>query len=934
MNSATPVTDAAFEAFLHCDTKTYLLHESIDNQSKFDVWEDSLGHQFKQRVSEWLKSSFGDEVYVGTPSRRMLKQGSHRIVLRPLIKSSDLCTEPDALWRTPSDLERHDFRYSPVRFVRNEKVSRFDKLLLAFDALALNRFSSNPFGSGKLIYGSQHRILTVPLAKLLENARHSVVQLIKRQKSGVPPPLVLNKHCPECIFRARCRQAAVEKDDLSLLANMTAKEREKLNDKGIFTVTQLSYTFRPRRRRRFKDSQTFKHEPALKALAIRKDLIHVIGTPTFNIPGGTVFLDVEGVPDRDFYYLIGLRYRERDEYVQHSFWADSPSDEREMWASCFGTLRLLQNPRLFHYGSYETLFLKRMRLRYLHQSGEESGFFDQLIASSVNVLSLIYAQVYFPTYSNSLKDVARRLGFEWSESKASGRQALIWHAQWETTRDPTLKHRLIVYNQEDCQAVQRVAEAIGNICSERPSMAAEAISVNVSTLDRDPPLRFGPLQYVAPDFKAINEAAYWDYQRNKVYVRTNDRLKRISQRKVNISNGPPVNKSIWAKENRPSVCPKCNSTRFYPNGRFSSVVYDLRFSSAGVKRWVVRHHFKRYQCRSCKNGYNELPRQERFGRHLKAYVLYQIIELRVSQHAVGRNLGALFALQMSATSVNCIKISATKQYQATYRGILERIAEGPLVHADETTVKINGETHYVWVFTNLEDVVYVYSDSRDASTALEVLTGFKGVLVSDFYAGYDSVDCAQQRCLIHLLRDINEDVLKEPFNVELEEVAHGFARLLRPMVATVDLFGLKAYHLRRHKLAVERFYRALSGRDYKTDVAAGYKKRFEKNRDKLFTFLEHDEVPWNNNNAEHAIKAFARLRKVIGPNGTPKGVREYLVLLSISETCKYKGISFLDFLRSGELDLEAFAVAHDRQRKLLAKPGDRLRVAPFATPME
>ena len=151
------------------------------------------------------------------------------------------------------------------------------------------------------------------------------------------------------------------------------------------------------------------------------------------------------------------------------------------------------------------------------------------------------------------------------------------------------------------------------------------------------------------------------------------------------------------------------------------------------------------------------------------------------------------------------------------------------------------------------------------------------------------------------------------------------------MVATVDRFGLKAYHLRRHKLAVSRFYRTLSGRDYKTDVAAGYKKRFEKNRDKLFTFLDHDGVPWNNNNAEHAIKAFARLRNVIGANGTPKGVREYLLLLSISETCKYKGISFLDFLRSGEIDLEAFAAVHDLQGKLVAEPVDRRRVGPFPT---
>ena len=935
MNSDPPVTDAAFKAFLHCETKAYLLHESLDGQSKSGASEEDFSQQFKQRVSEWLRSSFGDdEVYVGTPSQRTLKQGSYTIVLRPLIKSAHLCTEPDALWRVPRVSGATSFRYSPVRFIQNEKISRFDKLLLAYDALALNGVNTTQPGNGRLIYGSQYKIVPVPLAKISEKVRHSVTQLMKQQKSRVAPPLMLNKHCPECEFRARCRQTAVEKDDLSLLANITAKERQKLNEKGIFTVTQLSYTFRPRRRRVFKGSQAFKHELALKALAIRKDRIHVIGTPTFNIPEGTVYLDVEGIPDRDFYYLIGLRYKERDEYVEHSFWADSPSDEREMWASCFGVLKLVQNPRLYHYGNYETRFLKRMRARYSDNSGVE-GLLGELIVSSVNLLSLAYAQVYFPTYSNGLKDIARWLGFEWSQSGASGRQALTWRAQWETTRDPTLKSKLIDYNQEDCQAVQKVAEVIANICSERPSTAVEAISVNVSSLDRDPPLRFGPLQYVDADFKAINEAAYWDYQRNKIYVRTNNRLKQISRKRVNNrTSGPPVNKSIQAKENRPPVCPKCNSTKLYRNGRFTSVVYDLHFSSTGVRRWVLRHNFNRYQCHNCKNGYNELPRQERFGTHLKAYVLYQIIELRVSQHAVGRNLGALFGLRMSATSVNCIKISATKHYEATYRGILQRIVEGPLVHADETRVMINGEAHYVWVFTNLEDVAYVYSESRDASTAREILTAFKGVLVSDFYAGYDSVDCAQQKCLIHLLRDINQDVLKEPFNVELEELAHCFAGLLRPMVATVDRFGLKAYHLRRHKPAVNRFYKTLSGRDYKTDVAAGYKKRFEKNRDKLFTFLDHDGVPWNNNNAEHAIKAFARLRNVIGANGTPKGVWEYLVLLSVSETCKYKGISFLDFLRSGEIDLEPFAAVHDRQRKLVSGPVDRFRLGPFPTPMD
>lgn len=59
--------------------------------------------------------------------------------------------------------------------------------------------------------------------------------------------------------------------------------------------------------------------------------------------------------------------------------------------------------------------------------------------------------------------------------------------------------------------------------------------------------------------------------------------------------------------------------------------------------------------------------------------------------------------------------------------------------------------------------------------------------------------------------------------------------------------------------------------------------------------------------AEHAIKPFAKLRHVFGGVSTPKAIHDYLVLLSVAETCKYRGISFLDFLRSGELDIDKFS---------------------------
>jgi hypothetical protein len=203
-------------------------------------------------------------------------------------------------------------------------------------------------------------------------------------------------------------------------------------------------------------------------------------------------------------------------------------------------------------------------------------------------------------------------------------------------------------------------------------------------------------------------------------------------------------------------------------------------------------------------------------------------------------------------------------------------------------------------------VAYVYSDTREGEFVEAMLREFKGVLVSDFYAVYDALDCPQQKCLIHLMRDLNAELLAQPYDEEFKTIVRGFADLLRPMVETVDRFGLKTHFLRKHRVAVERFYRGLTKTDWQSEAAIKCKQRFEKNRYKLFTFLEYDGVPWNNNNAEHAIKAFASLRNVIRGSCTKEALQEYLILLSVCQTCEYQGIDLLDFLRSGKKHIDAF----------------------------
>ncbi len=187
-------------------------------------------------------------------------------------------------------------------------------------------------------------------------------------------------------------------------------------------------------------------------------------------------------------------------------------------------------------------------------------------------------------------------------------------------------------------------------------------------------------------------------------------------------------------------------------------------------------------------------------------------------------------------------------------------------------------------------------------------------MVSDFYTAYDSINCTQQKCLIHLMRDLNDEVLNSPFDEQLKQIVVEFGNLLKPMIETVDRYGLKKYFLKKHLNRVDSFYQDLQITEYQSEAALKCKDRFVRNRDKLFTFLKCDGVPWNNNNAEHAIKAFAGLRDVIAGSSTEKGTDEYLTLLSICQTCKYSGMDFLDFLRSGEKDFYRFKMNHKNQR--------------------
>ena len=284
-------------------------------------------------ASTELGSNRGNEAQTSSPENNQSLLTSAATI--------ETCLHP--VERIPSAGRGQPAQFVPIRFIYRNKLTKDDKLLLAFDAFVFSEMLGRAVSLGKIIHGDdrdcarssrgneaqtspsensqslltsaatqdgmdepqtgipstlgqvQPRVTKLKTSALADEVRKRLGKITALLSSPAPPDLVLNRHCAECEFQARCRKLAVEKDDLSLLSSMSAKERQKLRSKGVFTVTQLSYTFRPRRRpRRLRDKRE-KYHHSLKALAIREQKIHIVGSPELKIEGTPVYLDVEGL---------------------------------------------------------------------------------------------------------------------------------------------------------------------------------------------------------------------------------------------------------------------------------------------------------------------------------------------------------------------------------------------------------------------------------------------------------------------------------------------------------------------------------------------------------------------------------------------------------------------------------------------------------------
>src|SRR3954466_11285480 len=82
----------------------------------------------------------------------------------------------------------------------------------------------------------------------------------------------------------------------------------------------------------------------------------------------------------------------------------------------------------------------------------------------------------------------------------------------------------------------------------------------------------------------------------------------------------------------------------------------------GAKRHVFRSHYNRFRCGSCRAEMCLHPRRSKYGPNLRAYIVYLIIEMRLSNEKISEHLLAIFEIKIDKTMINTIKSEAAKEY--------------------------------------------------------------------------------------------------------------------------------------------------------------------------------------------------------------------------------------------------------------------------------
>lgn len=343
-------------------------------------------------------------------------------------------------------------------------------------------------------------------------------------------------------------------------------------------------------------------------------------------------------------------------------------------------------------------------------------------------------------------------------------------------------------------------------------------------------------------------------------------------------------------------CPDCGTELSGGSIKRTREVIDLVPGAAEVVEHVVLER----RCPQCRRRVvppvdlgEQVVGQQRLGITLLALIVTLREAGRLPVAVIQWYLATVHALHLSVGAIVAASHQVAARGTATVDQIREQVRAGPVVHADETGWRQNGQNGYLWTFSTPTERYFEYG-GRDGAVVDRVLgDAFAGVLVSDFYAAYDHVRCPHQRCWAHLLRDAHDLRKQHPKDAAVQTWADDLHRLYLDAVAWVAT----ATDDPRARMTAARGFDArlfALAQPYLTDRTVPQhtlSKRIARYLGELLTFVREPDVPPDNNAAERSLRHLVTSRKISGGSRSPDGTATKVALATLFGTWRAQSVN-------------------------------------------
>jgi transposase len=287
-----------------------------------------------------------------------------------------------------------------------------------------------------------------------------------------------------------------------------------------------------------------------------------------------------------------------------------------------------------------------------------------------------------------------------------------------------------------------------------------------------------------------------------------------------------------------------------------------------------------------------------FGPHLEALWTYFHEQQHVSYArlaALGRDLWHLAVSQ--GALVHALRRAAQRLWpQATRIG--DDVRASPVIGSDETSARVNGRTHWQWVFQTPTASYHVIVPRRNGEVVQDFLgDATPGTWVSDLWKPQLNAGAERhQICLAHQLRELHYVVDKEQSAWAL--ACQALFRLAIHRAHQRDrgeLWGA-AYTAAVRK--IEADCDALLATPVAGAEASRLWVRFREHREHLFVFLYDAAVPPTNNASEQALRHSVVQRKVTGGFRSDWGAEAHAILTTVLDTARKRHDNLLATLQA------------------------------------